>query len=258
MCNPRRVRVRATRELAEAWAQEVRRQVTRTGRAAGEARVRESLADSVGGPTLAALTDVLARIGGWTELPDGTFTHDLDGGVLIFDPATRELEITAMVSAEVSVTGEASTTVDAQVSGTIEAEGEGVYYDDGWGGYTAETAQQDAERNLSAAMDEALRRRREHASREADAVAGDAVQREAAARAEMAFAAATAAREDELRRTAVDRLMAVGVQGRALFHTALAEAYRDAILAYARSRRASNLHHSEQDGVLDIEFELEV
>jgi predicted ribonuclease toxin of YeeF-YezG toxin-antitoxin module len=258
MCNPRRVRVRATRELAEAWAQEVRRQATRTGRAAGEARVREALADSVGGPTLAALTDVLARTGGWTELADGTFTHELDGGVLIFDPATRELEIAATVSAEVSVTEEASTTVDAQISGTVEAEGEGVYYDDGWGGHTAETAQRDAERNLSAAMERALRERRDQASREADAAAGDAVEREAEARAEAAFATAAAAREDELRRAAADRLMAVGVQGRALFNAALAEAYRDAIIAYARSRRASNLHHSEQDGVLDIEFELEV
>jgi hypothetical protein len=258
MCNPRRIRVRATRELAEAWSQEVRRQATRTGRTAGQARVRESLADSVGGPTLAALTDVLARTEGWTELADGTFTHELDGGTITFDPATRELEITATVSAEVSVTEEASTMVDAQVSGTIEAEGEGVYYDDGWGGRTEQTAQRDAERNLSAAIEDAARQRRDQAGQEADAAAGDAVAQEAAARADAAFAAAAAARENELRRVAADRLIAVGVQGRALFNAALAEAYRDALVAYALSRRASNLHHTEQDGVLDIEFELEV
>jgi len=258
MCNPRRVRVRATRELAEAWGQEVRRQATRAGHAVGEARVRESLADSVGGPTLAALTDVLERADGWVELPDGTFSYELEGGVLTFDPATRELEITARVSAEVSVTEQASATVDAHLSGTVEVAGEGVYYDDGWGGYTAQTAQRDAEQHASAAMDRALRQRREQASREADVAAGDSVEREAAARAEAAFAAATARRGDELRRAAADRLTAIGVQARALFNAALAEAYRDAILAYARSRRASNLHHSEREGVLDIEFELEV
>jgi hypothetical protein len=258
MCNPRRIRVRATRELAEAWAQEVRRQATRTGSAAGEARVRESLADTVGGPTLTALTGVLGRLDGWTELDDGTFRHELDGGAIIFDPATRELEVTATVTAEVSVTEEASATVDAQVAETVEAEGVGVYYDDGWGGRTEETAQRDAEANLTAAMEAALRRRREQATREADAAAGDAVQRAAAQRADAAFAAAAAAREDELRRAAAERLMTVGVQGRALFNAALADAYRDAILAYARSRRASNLHHSERDGVLDIEFELEI
>src|SRR6516165_4739670 len=102
MCNPRRIRVRATRELAEAWAQEVRRQATRAGRATGEARVRESLANSIGGPTLAALGSVLSRLDGWTETPEGTFTRELDGGAITFDPATRELEISATVSAEVS------------------------------------------------------------------------------------------------------------------------------------------------------------
>lgn len=258
MCNPRRIRVRATRELAEAWAQEVRRQATRTGSAAGQARVSEPLANTVGGPTLAALTQVLARHAEWTEHPDGTFTHQLDGGVITFDPATRELEITATVTAEVTVTEEAAATVEAQVSGTVEAEGVGTYYDDGWGGLTEQTAQRDAERHLSRAMDEALRQRREQATREADAAAADAVQREAAARADAAFAASAAAREAELRRTAVQQLLAVGATGRALFNAALAEAYRDAILAYARSRRASNLHHNEQDGVFDIEFELEI
>jgi len=258
MCNPRRIRVRATRELTEAWAQEVRRQATRTGRAAGQARVRESLADSVGGPTLAALADVLGRLDGWTETPAGTFTYQLDGGTITFDPATRELEITAMVTSEVSVTEEAAATVDAEVSGTVEAEGEGVYYDDGWGGFTEQTAQRDAEQNLDRAMAEAVRQRREQARRDAEVTAGDAVEREAAARAEAAFAAAAAAREQELRRAAADQLMAVGAAGRALFNAALAQAYRDAILAYARSRRASNLHQSEQGGVLDIEFELEL
>ncbi|MBA2324629.1 MAG: molecular chaperone DnaJ, partial [Pseudonocardiales bacterium] len=38
MCNPRRVRVRATRQLAQAWQHEVRRSATRIGTAVGEAR----------------------------------------------------------------------------------------------------------------------------------------------------------------------------------------------------------------------------
>jgi hypothetical protein len=258
MCNPRRIRVRATAQLAEAWEQEVRRQATRSGRTFGEARVRESLAESVGGPTLAALTMVLSRLDGWTERADGTFRHEVDGGTITFDPAARELEIVATATAEVSVTGEASTTVTTQVSDTVEAAGEGTYYTDGWGGRTAETAQRDAQRNLAHSMADALRTRRELARQEADTAAGGEVERTAAARAEAAFAAASAEREAELRREATERLIAVGAQGRALFHAALADAYRDAILAYARSRRASNLSVDEQDGVVDIEFELEI
>jgi len=126
MCNPRRIRVRATRELAETWAHEVRRQVTRTGQVGGQAQVTESLAGTIGGPTIGALTNVLAQLDGWTEFPDGTFRHELDGGEISFDPATLELVITATVSAEVSVTEAAAQLVEAQVSGPVEAEGEGV------------------------------------------------------------------------------------------------------------------------------------
>jgi FtsH ternary system domain X2 len=258
MCNPRRIRVRATRELAEAWEQEVRRQVTRSGQATADARIRESLADSIGGPVLAALTDVLSRLDGWAESADGTFWQELDGGRITFDPATRELEIVATASAEVSVTGEAATTVTTQVSETVEAEGEGVYFDDGWGGLNEDTAQRDAERNLAVAMDEALRLGRDRARQDTDTTVGESVRREAAARAEAAYGEAAAARSGELRQAAAERLLAVGTQGRALFHVALAEAYRDAIIAYAVSRRASNLRQSEQDGMLDIEFELDI
>src|ERR1700690_2622843 len=113
MCNPRRIRVRATQELAEAWDQEIRRQVTRRGAAAGEARVRESLADSVGGPTLTSLTAVLSRLDGWEEDGNGIFRHELDGGQIPFDPVARELEIIATATAEISVTAEAATVVSA-------------------------------------------------------------------------------------------------------------------------------------------------
>lgn len=258
MCNPRRIRVRATQELAEAWEQEVWRQAIRRGRASGEARVREPLAGSVGGPTLAALTAVLSRLDGWEETEDGVFRHDLDGGQISFDPQTRELEIMATVTAEVSVTAEAATVVTAEVADTVEAEGEGVYYDDGWGGITEQDAQRTAEQNLGQSLQEAMQARRDSARQEADAAAGGEVERQAGDRAEAAFTAAAQARAAELRREATERLISVGVQGRALFHEALADAYRDAIVAFARSRRARNLQHSERDGVLDIEFELEV
>jgi len=258
MCNPRRIRVRATRELAEAWDQEVRRQVTRTGRTSGEARVREALADSVGGPTLTALTAVLGRLDGWAEFPDGTFRHELDGGLVAFDPQTRELEIVATLTADVSVTEAASASVTAEVSEVVEADGEGVYYDDGWGGRTADTAQREAERNLERAMAEALRAGRERASQAAEAAAEADVERAASARADAALTAATAAQAAGLRRAAADRLTTVGAQGRSLFHAALAQAYRDAILSFARSRGASNVQASEAKGVLDIEFELDI
>lgn len=258
MCNPRRIRVLATRELAESWEQEVRRRVTRTGRATGTARVLEPLENTIGGPTLTALTAVLAHAVGWEQDAEGVFRHELDGGHIAYDPATRDLEIVARVSTEVSVTGEATDTVRAEVSGTVEAEGVGQYYDDEWGGVTQDDAQRIAEREADRSLEEQAESLRAQARRRADETVGEAVRRQAEQRAEVALTAASAAQEEELREQATERLTAVGIEGRNLFHQALATAYRDAILAYARARRADNIRSTETGGVVEIEFDLQI
>ncbi|HUC23602.1 MAG TPA: hypothetical protein VMA73_12915 [Streptosporangiaceae bacterium] len=258
MCNPRRVRVRATRQLAEAWEQEIRRQVTRSGDAVAEARVREPLESSVGGPTLAALASVLDRTAGWEQDANGVYRHALDGGYIAFDPDSRELEIVARQSGQVSAVGEAVTVVHAEITDVVEGEGVGTYYDDGWGGITAEDAQRAAEEDLRQSLSAQVEARRAEARRATDESRGEEVRAQAERRADSAYAAAAAARTEELRRRAAEALVSVGIEGRNLFHQALAEAYRDAILAYARSRRADNLHYSENGGVLEIEFDLQL
>jgi hypothetical protein len=257
MCNPRRVQVRATRDLTDAWEQEVRRQVTRRGQVTGDARVREPLAASIGAPTLAALTGVLARTGGW-ERDGGSFRHPLDGGHLLYHPATRELEIVAEAAAEVSASAEAATVVRGQLTDTVDAEGEGTYYDDHYGGRTETHARQDAERAAARAVDAQVEALLTAARQQADQAGGAAVAATAAARADAALAEAAAARVEELRREAATRLVAVGIQGRNIFHQALAGAYRDAILAYARARRAEGITCTDNGGVLDIEFEIQI
>lgn len=257
MCNPRRVVVRATRELAEAWDQEVRRQATRHGSAVGEIRVREPLESSIGGPTLAALTAVLGRTEGWRE-ENGVFVHDLAGGYIAFDSDSRELEIVARETAEVRAVTEVVATVRAEVSGTVEAEGVGTYYDDGYRGRTRDRAEHDAQENLERSLSATIAARREQARRDAELNAEASVREQAEREADTAFAAASAARTEELRARARASLAAVGIEGRNLFHQALAEAYRDAILAYARARRADNIQYSDNGGVLEIEFEMQV
>lgn len=257
MCNPRRIRVRATRRLSEAWDEEVRRQVSLSSAASGEARVRERLGRSVGGPTLAALTRVLERTQGWQEGDDGIFTYQLDGGIVAFDPQSRELEIAARVEVRVEASGEAAAVSRAQVDAVLHASGEGVY--DEWGGLTREDARRVAERNADSALtrisDEARARERKRIER----ASRPGLDEEARRRAKENLAQAVELRKTELAVEARDLLSAIGASGRAVFHRALAEAYRDAILAYARSRHAVGLSWSEQDdGALSIEFEMEV
>jgi hypothetical protein len=259
MCNPRRIRVRATRRLAEAWDQEVRRRVELTGQAVGQARVRERLGATVGGPTLSALTRILGRTPGWAEGEDGVFRHPLDGGVMAFDPEARTLEIIARVTAEVRASGEAVKIVRARAEDVLEMIGDGMYYDDGWGGLTEDSATREAREAAERSLDAAAASARDRERHRAEIREGDALRVSAQDRARAAMAAATSARERELDQQAGELLIEIGTEGRFLFHQVLAEAYRDAILAYARTRRATGIRCDEgPDGVLDIEFELDV
>jgi FtsH ternary system-associated peptide len=259
MCNPRRVRVRATRQLAQSWEQEVRRTVTRSGAAVAEARVREPLAATIGAPALAALEAVLSSAPGWEhDESDDTYRHPLDGGMVIYHAATRELEIVATASEDVEVSADAVTRVAGNLGGTVEAEGVGTYYDDNWGGLTHETAERAAHEAAERALDAAVREREAQQRADAEEHEGDAVAALAAERAEAALAAARAERADALRAVAAARLTAIGIQGRNLFHQVLAQGYGNAILAYARSRRAEGITRTERDGIVSIEFELQV
>ena len=259
MCNPRRVRVRATRQLAQVWEHEVRRTVTRSGAAVGEVRVREPLASSIGAPALAALESVLAATPGWEHHEaDDTYRYRLDRGMVIYFPASRELEIVASVHEEVEVSAEAATRVGGDLVGAVEAEGEGRYYDDNWGGITREDAERAAHAAAQRALDDAAREREAQERSRAEDREGDAVAALAEERAAAALAAATADRAEQLRVIARSRLTAIGIQGRNVFNQALGQACSEAILAYARSRNAEAISRTERDGFVAIEFELQI
>ena len=182
----------------------------------------------------------------------------LNGGYVHYHADTGELEIVAELAADVQAEGQAGTRVSGRVEGDLEVEGIGRYYDDGWGGYTESTARQDAAAQADLELAQARAERLARARREAEAGAADAILAQAHESAQAALAAATATRAAELERQATGQLTAIGVQGRAVFQQALAVAYRDAILAYARSRHAQGVQVSGHDGVLDIQFEMEI
>ena len=256
MCNPRRIRVRASRRLSESWDQEVRRQVTLHGQAVGRASVRERMADTLGRPVLVALDRVLDGLDGWRQVDNG-YRHDVDGGYVIYHADTSELEIVAERHTDVEAAGEAAVTVQGGVDETVDAEGVGRYYDDGWGGYTKDTARRDAQANAQQELERAAAERVARRRAELESGAADDLMAQAQESAQAALTAATAARTAQLEQDAMQQLTNVGVQARALFNQALAQAYRDAILTFARSRQAQGLRVSQTGGVLDIEFEME-
>jgi hypothetical protein len=256
MCNPRRVHVTASRQLVEAWEHEIRRVITRSGNVTGEARSREPLDASIGAPTLALLERVLEAAEGW-ERDGDAYTHELDGGYVTYHADTQELEIVARVTEEVTADGSSSATMRGDLDQQVEVNGVGVYYDDNWGGITEEDARAAAGRDAEQRLDAARRDLMAAARTEVERAHGAAVEAAASAEAEAELARRSEARAEQLRVDAARRLTAVGIQGRNTFHQALANAYRDAILAYAQSRHAEGISCIERDGVMEIEFELQ-
>ncbi|SDT45807.1 hypothetical protein [Actinoplanes derwentensis] len=256
MCNPRRIRVQASRRLAESWNHEVRRQVTLHGEAVGRAESRQELGSLLGRPVLAALERILSAHDGWREIPEG-FRYDVDGGYVVYHLDSRSLQTVAEARTEVSAGREAAARVSGVVEEEVQVEGEGRYYDDGWGGLTEETARRDAGLDADRLLDRAAAARIDAARAAAEANTQAEIEARAHAEAQAALAEATAAAEADLERTAGGQLAAVGARVQEAFNVVLASAYRDAILAYARSRRAQGLRVSEGDGVVRIEFEME-
>ena len=72
MCNPRRIRVSASRQIDEAWQHEVSRTVELSATVTGEARVRQPLGTELSGQTLRALEVALAAPdSGWVQIENG-------------------------------------------------------------------------------------------------------------------------------------------------------------------------------------------
>ncbi|MCP4654282.1 MAG: hypothetical protein GY856_02565, partial [bacterium] len=222
MCNPRRLEVTATRQIHQAWEREVERAAEVTATLTGEARIRQELDASLGGPALMALQTALANgFPGWHEEGDG-FRHDVDGGHVIYDPGRRELVIVATLSEELRAQGVARDRLTGTVDDTIEAKGEDCYYSDGWGGQTRTKAQEVARQRAESRLDREAQKRLECEARAAEKERDQALRGEARQAAEQVCERQAGERRAALSRQAQAVLRQVGVRTRQAFHQVLA------------------------------------
>jgi hypothetical protein len=254
MCNPRRVEVTATRQVAEAWDLEVRRAAAQSATVTGEARILQPLDASVGAPALAALERALERgFPGWARVPGG-FRREVQGGYVLYSPDDQSLAIAATRSDLVHGHGEAEARLTGSVTGEVGARGEGRYYDDGHAGLTEERARREALGAAEARIEAEVQARIEGARREAEQAVAEALRGDADRAAQADLRARADARRAALGREAEGHLAAVGVQARRAFHELLSVAYRDALLALARSRGARDIQCTEQGDCIEIDF----
>ena len=257
MCNPRKIRVRASRRLAEAWQTEITRTAQVTDTLTGEAHIIQPFGASLAEPVRVRFAELLAADPAWQETGEG-YRYQLPNGYLLYRPETGELEITANVSGE--ITGEA-TAVRAATGvavGAADAEVEERYY----GGQRTRAemrgrlaAERAADERARAELTASKAQRIAEAQRALEEASDEVVQ-EARDRARQELTDRRDERQRELDAAAGRQAAQLNDEFLRVVNQALTHAYRDVLLERARHSDAGNLFYEEHDGVIDIQFEI--
>ncbi|MFB8180404.1 hypothetical protein ACFC8N_31065 [Streptomyces sp. NPDC055966] len=263
MCNPRRVRVRASSRLTRMWQEEISRTASASTEVAAEATLRQEFGTLLGVPARKAFESALGADTRWTW-QDDAYRLDTDHGTVVYHLATGEIEMTARLTDVVTAEAEVTRTLRGTVEVNAVAEESARYYDDSWGGLSRSVAERTARMQ---AQERADREAAEQIAREEEQqrlagqrqLAGqrDDIDAEARAEAERRAAAGAGRRREELERDAAVRLRDTRTGLLRPVHEVLAVAYRDAIVTYAREHGVQDLRVDESDGMLNIQFEME-
>jgi hypothetical protein len=262
MCNPRRVRVQATRKIAEAWRAEIKQAATARGDVSSEARLVQSIADLLPPPARAAFEQAMQVSPEWVWV-DGEYRRTVPGGITVYQPDTGELEIVVKLSVAVEAVGTAMLVATGEVADEVSAEATGVYYDDAWRGKSREAAANRAQATADSKVKEladkrtaALKREAEEAARHELNARSDEAAAEARRSAERQLTLQASELQGGLDGQAAQQLEAVQAETLKGIFQLVATGYSAALQAYA-AEHGENLQVSEEDGVIAIQFELE-
>lgn len=262
MCNPRRVRVRATRKIAEAWRAEIQQAATARSDVSSEARLVQSISDLLPRPAKLAFEQAMRAAPDWLW-SDGEYRKAIPGGYVAYRPDTGELEIVIKLSVAIEAVGTATLVATGEVSDQVTTEASGTYYTDNYLGKTKEAAERSAQaaadkkademaRDRAAALKEQAQEAARHAlnERTADAAA------EARRSAEHQLTLRAADLRPDLDQQASDQLEAVQEQTLQGIFQLVASGYSIALQAYA-AEHGENLQVREDEGMIEIQFEVE-
>ncbi|MGW4064342.1 hypothetical protein ACWEGE_39065 [Amycolatopsis sp. NPDC004747] len=262
MCNPRKVKVEATRKIAEAWQAEINRAATARGSVTSEARLTQSIADLLPPRARVAFEQAMRSSPDWEQAGD-EYRMAVPGGVVVYRPDSGELEIAVQLSAAIEAAGTATLSVSGQVEDEISAEATVSYYDDGYAGRDKRTAQREAQLAADAELAKlapkrlaALKREAEEAARHELDQRGDEAMAEAKRSAEHQLTLRATELQNPLDLQAGQRLEEVQEETLKGIFQLVAAGYSAALQEYA-AQHGENLQVSEEEGVIAIEFELE-
>jgi hypothetical protein len=263
MCNPRRINERASRMIAAAWEQSVSYLAQLMLQASATASITIPFGATFSPPVRRAFERTLATDGRWHAV-DGGFETTVEDGRVIYRSTDGSLEISIRIEDIVHISEQRDHLVRVEDRREISATGAG-----SWDPVDRLGSEQEAraiaiananrsldaiERQASAALDQEIAAR---GQTEADR-AEQRVREEAEAAARAAGEAQVTQRERELRAFAQGRLAVVRQQSTEVAGAALARAYQDVLVSFARQRGAQNLQtFSDDQGRLHIRFEAE-
>src|SRR5262245_49790456 len=126
MCNPRRVRVRVTEHVTEAWLAELTRTAQVRDRATAEARITQPFGSVLGEPARIAFERALGGDERWAWEDTGD-RHSVDDGYVVYHRDTGELEMVAELSEVFEVEESVTRELRGTVQGAGSAEGTATY-----------------------------------------------------------------------------------------------------------------------------------
>lgn len=258
MCNPRRIRVQATRRIAEAWQAEIEQAATAHGDVTSEARLVQSIGDLLPPRARTAFEQAMRSAPDW-EQADGEYRRTVPGGHISYRPETGELEIVIRLSVAIEEVATATLVESGEVTDEVTANASSVYY----GNSNAKYARQRAQETADAQVEEMAARRTAALKHQAEEAARHALNERTGEAAEQARRTAEerlTTRAEEMRpdldQQAGDRLQAVREETLKGIFQLVAAGYSAALQAYA-AENGENLQVSEEDGVISIQFEVE-
>lgn len=262
MCNPRRVRVQATRKIAEAWRAEIEQAATARGDVSSEAQLIQSITDLLPPPARLAFEQAMRVSAEW-DWADGEYRRIVPGGHIAYRPDTGELEIVIRLEMAIEAVASATLVASGEVTDEVKVEASSTYYDDGYGGRTRSSATEKAKAAADAKAAELAEQRRETLKFQAEQAARhelnqrtDEAAEEARRTAERQLTLQAAEMRSDLDQRANQQLEAVQSETLKGIFQLVAAGYSAALQAYA-AENGENLAVSEEDGVIQIQFEVE-
>jgi hypothetical protein len=264
MCNPRRLEVRLTRAVTQAWEEQIARTARLAETITGEARTSVPLMDSFGEETREAFERAIASDRRWESIGGG-YRINVDGGHAYYYPESGEIEIVISITDCIEVVEERLATLHEDVQRTVEATRQGTYYTDGYAGLHHDRVQADLTTQAERDLDEQARDQEQQLLGEARQRVQERIAAEAARLQQEAEAAAAAnleARRQDFRAAleAEARARLEGVRASVMthIHRLVGEALVAMARALAASGRAQNLvEHVDERGVVTLQFVME-